>query len=88
MTEAPAESQWDENIQSLVIKETDEWIVSVTPMIYNDRVLFSYRSDYPWGCSAGWCYDKGGAAILAAVAWDPAAEREPAAYKKCAFDAR
>lgn len=74
--------RFDEKIQSLIIKETDEWIISVTPMIYNDRLLLTMREDYPWGYTAGWCYDKGGAAILAAVAWDPDTQHEPVGHKK------
>lgn len=79
---------WDGEIQSLVIKESNDWIISVTPMIYNDRLLFSTRRDYPISWTAGWCYDKGGAAVLAATVWDPDTEREPVGYKKVAGDSR
>lgn len=78
------EPRWDDAMQSLIVKESDEWIVSVTPMIFNDRVLFSLRSDYPLGWTAGWCYDKGGAAVLAAAAWDPDTQHEPVGHKKVA----
>lgn len=80
---------FDEKIESVVVKETDEWIVSVSPMIFNDRVLLTHKQrDYPYWCTAGWCYDKGGAAVLAALAWDIDNEREPVGYKKMAFDSR
>lgn len=70
-------------------QDTGEWIVSVTPMIFNDRVLLTHKErDYPYGCTAGWCYDKGGAAVLAALAWNVDTEDEPAGFKKCAFDSR
>jgi hypothetical protein len=83
------EPYWDQKIQSMIVKETDEWIVSITPMIFNDRVLLTHKErDYPYGWTAGWCYDKGGAAMLAAMAWDPGVEREPLGYKKVAGDAR
>lgn len=84
-----AEGKWDEQIQSMVIKETDDWVVSVTPMIFNDRVLFTDKHrDYPLSWTAGWCYDKGGAAHLAAMVWDPETEHSPVGYKKVAGDSR
>jgi len=79
---------FDPEIQSYVVKRCEEWIVSVTPMIYNDRVILSMKADYPWGWTAGWCYDKGGAAFLAALAWDPDTEDAPVGFKKLAGDAR
>ncbi len=82
------EKGWDEKTQSVVVKVTEHWIVSVAPMIFNDRVLLTSREEYPWTWTAGWCYDKGGAAGLAAAVWDPETEREPIGYKKVAADAR
>jgi hypothetical protein len=79
---------YDEKMASWVIKETDDWVVSVTPMIFNDRLLFTTRADYPMSWTAGWCYDKGGAAHLAALAWDPDTQRDPVGFKKVAGDAR
>jgi hypothetical protein len=79
---------FDAQIGSLVIKESADWIVSVTPMIFNDRVLLTMRQDYPFTVTAGWCYDKGPAAVLAAQAWDPDTEPTPAGFKKEAFNAR
>lgn len=79
---------WDDGICAHVVKETDEWIVAVAPMIFNDRVLFMTRREYPVSWSAGWCYDQGGAAIFAALAWDPDTEHSPVGYKKVAGDSR
>lgn len=80
---------FDEKIESLVVKQNDEWIVSVSPMLFGDRILLTNKQlDYPYGCTAGWCYDKGGAAVLAALAWDIETEHEPAGFKKKAFDSR
>ena len=61
------EPYYDPKMESVVVKKSDNWIVSVTPMIFNDRVLLTTEMDYPYGWTAGWCYDKGGAAILAAA---------------------
>ncbi len=81
--------RWDPKIESMVVQEIGEWIVSVTPMIFNDRILLTHKErDYPYGCTAGWCYDKGGAAVLAALAWNLETEHEPAGFKKMAFDSR
>lgn len=82
------EPRWDDKIQSLVVSETESWIVSVTPMIFNDRVLLTSKDEYPHTWTAGWCYDKGGAALLAAQAWDPETENEPVGFKKLAGDTR
>jgi hypothetical protein len=87
MTEI-AEPYFDEALQSLVVQENDDWIVSVTPMIVNDRVYLTHRSEYPYSATAGFCYDKGGAAVLAAAVWDFENEPAPPGHKKVAFDAR
>lgn len=80
---------FDEKIGSLVVKENDDWIVSVTPMIVNDRIYLTNRHhDYPIGATAGFCYDKGGSAMLAAMVWDFENDREPPGHKKVAFDSR
>lgn len=78
---------WNPGAGSFRIKEGDDWVISIMPMIFNDRVIFSYKDEYP-NYSAGWCYDKGGAAALAAAAWDPDTQRKPVGYKKEAVDAR
>lgn len=80
--------EWDSESGSYRIKEGEDWVVSVCPMFFNDRILFSYRDEYPRTYSAAWCFDKGGAAALAAAVWDPDTEREPVGYKKVAIDAR
>ena len=82
------EPRWDDKMGSLVIREVGDWIVSVTPMLFNDRIYLTHRSEYPLSATAGWCYDQGGAAILAAAVWDPLTEREPKGHKKVAFDLR
>lgn len=71
-----------------VVKVTDDWIVSVTPMIFNDRICLTDRNEWPNTYTAGFCYDKGGAAILAALAWDPDTEPYPDGFKKIARDSR
>lgn len=88
MNETKPEPYWDPAIGSLVVAENEEWIVSVTPMIVNDRIYLTHRSEYPLCATAGFCYDKGGAAVLAAAVWDFEHDREPAGHKKVAFDLR
>lgn len=78
--------KWDSRLQSWVVKRAGPWIVSVTPMIYNDRVLLTHVDQYPHYWTAGYCYDKGGAALLAAIAWDPLVEDRPAGFKKVAAE--
>lgn len=80
--------EYDPNIEAMVVRRSAEWIVSVAPMIFNNRILLSHVDDYPRLWTAGWCYDKGPVAALAAIAWNPDTDREPAGYKKLAADSR
>ncbi len=82
------EGYWDDRMKSTVVKVSDDWIVSVTPMIFNDRVILTSWEQYPHEYTAGFCYDKGPAAVLAAMAWDPNVDHYPAGYKKIACDSR
>lgn len=75
---------WDHTFQGWLIKETDEWFVMVVPMIFNDRIVFGPQSGRHVGYDYGWCYDKGVAAIMAAMVWDPDVSGEPVGYKKAA----
>lgn len=57
------------------------YLIDVCPMLVNDRLVLTpetceYVYDY------GWCYPKGGAALLAARAWDPETQAEPPWYIK------
>lgn len=79
---------WSDELRGRVIKITEHWIVMVLPMIYNDRVVISNHEEWHRGWTAGWCYDKGGAAALAAELFDPETQREPVGFKKLAGDAR
>lgn len=87
-TDDPVLGEWDDQLKSYVVRRTGEWIVSVTPMIFNDRILLTHVSDYPYKWTAGWCYDKGGAAFFAAHVYDPDTMQEPVGYKKLAADER
>jgi hypothetical protein len=80
--------EWDDQIQSWVVKRTEHWIVSVSPMLFNDRLYLTSHAGYPLFWAAGWCYDRDGSAFLAAYAFDPETEREPVGYKKVAADNR
>jgi hypothetical protein len=79
---------WNDEQQANVVKVTENWIVAVTPMIYNDRIILATHAGWKWGYTAGFCYDKGPAAILAASLWNPETERYPLGYKKIACDSR
>lgn len=85
---------WDPNIESFRVREVtdldgERWLISITPMLFNDRILLtSLDRDYPLGWTAGWCYDKGGAAIHAALLWDFPHQASPVGWKKIAADGR
>lgn len=59
------------------------WSLQIVVMIFNDRLALAE----PWelgGYWYSWCFPKGGAAFLAALAWDPEVDGEPAGYIKAA----
>ena len=84
----PEVMAFNPDIGGAVVKITEHWVVAVVPMIYNDRITLSRHHEWRTGWSAGFCYDKGVAAALAAMAWDPETEQYPLGYKKIAGDAR
>jgi hypothetical protein len=57
------------------------WLVQISPMIFNDRLILEPENDRGF-YDYGWCYPKGGAAHLAALAWDPETEGEPVGFIK------
>jgi hypothetical protein len=57
------------------------WLVQICPMIFNDRLVLT-PAVYPLIYDYGWCFPKGGAVYLAALAWNPATDGEPAGYIK------
>lgn len=64
----------------LIVYAIGEEVVWVLSMIYNDRIVIGPRESGFY--EHGWCYDKGGSAVLAALAWDPRTQDEPEGYKK------
>lgn len=58
-----------------------EWTIAVAPMIFNARLVMSHQDD-PYGYTYGWCYANLVEAVLAAGAWDPDVEDEPAGWHK------
>lgn len=85
--DAPAPG-WNTEIMGSVVKVTPGWVVAVVPMIYNDRVVLCSRNEWRTGYTAGFCYDKGGSAALAALAWNPEETLNPDGFKKIACDSR
>lgn len=79
---------FDERIESVVYGHHGPWLVSVSSMLVNDRVLLTHRDQYPTQWVAGFCYDKGPAAGLAAAVWNPEADRYPVGFKRIAADSR
>jgi hypothetical protein len=57
------------------------WSIQICPMLFNDRLVLTPEA-CPLVYDYGWCYPKGGAAELAARAWDPATQAEPIGYIK------
>lgn len=63
------------------LAEWEGYLIEIIPMVFNDRVVMTPRDDRQT-YDHGWCYDKGGAGLIAALAWDPTREDEPAGWKK------
>jgi hypothetical protein len=64
----------------VTIGEWGGYLVQIMPKIFNDRLILAPVGKF--GHDHGWCYDKGSAAFLAALVWDPVHEAEPLGYKK------
>lgn len=84
----PPEVGFNAEIATTVVKVTEHWVVCVTPMLFNDRVCLSRMEHWDTEIIAGWCYDKGPAAALAAMAWDPETEPRPVGFKRESHDSR
>lgn len=78
---------WDPELSAYLVKRDGPWLVHVAPLIFNDRVLLTHVDEYPHTWTAGYCYDKGPAAALAAAVWEPTRQARPAGYKKIAAEA-
>ena len=83
-----ADPVWDEHTDGWITRLTDRFVVSWAPMLFNDRLFVTRRSDYPRTWVTAWCFDKGPAAALAAAVFDPEVDMEPPGFKKLAFDGR
>lgn len=66
--------------------ETETHWIEVAPMMFNDRILYIPKIA-PLTVDRYWCYQRGPAAVLAALAWDGAADSEPVGWIK-AHDGR
>lgn len=63
------------------VGETETAFIEVVPMLFNDRIIIVPKSA-PHTYDRFWCYQKGGAAILAALAWGGADDTEPVGWIK------
>ena len=63
------------------VGETASAYIEVVPMLFNDRIIVVPKSA-PYTYDRYWCYQKGGAAIFAALAWDGADDTEPVGWIK------
>lgn len=66
---------------ALRIGETETHIIEVIPMLYNDRIIWAPKRN-PLFVDRFWCYERGAAAVLAALVWDGAADTEPVGWIK------
>lgn len=77
LLEEPEIDEWG----TVTLGTWENYLVQIMPMIYNDRIVLTPAFNRLF-VDFGWCYDKGGAAYLAAAVWDPATEGEPKGFKK------
>lgn len=83
-TESPIEFYYRVKVDDYLTVTIGEWggyFIQIMPKIFNDRLVMT-----PFTCSRvydyGWCFPKGAAAGLAALAWNPQAHGEPVGYIK------
>lgn len=77
---------YDERLQGFNVKISGLWIVSIIPMIFNDRITLTHIEQYPFTATGGWCYDRASAAAIhAAEMWDPLEDSRPVGFKKEAY---
>lgn len=72
---------------AVTVGEWGGYLVQILPMIFNDRLVLTperARGVYDYG----WCFAKGGAAMLAAMVWNPATQAEPVGYIKAVIPGR
>lgn len=81
MTHFPHPDQFQKIDGGWRIKETPTHYIDVLSMFYNDRVVTTPKS-LPSAYDRYWCYDKGGAALHAAMLWDGSDDTEPEGWKK------
>ena len=82
---------YSESNGNLIVKETENWIFSVVPMIYNQRLCISTAKEHGRSYTAGFCYPSSSlsTAILAALLWNPESEQWPGSgFVKIAYDSR
>lgn len=80
---------WDDATKAYVVKVIgDTWMVSVAPQLFYDHLFLTHVSQWPREWVAGWAYEQGTAARVAAEAWDPSVDAEPAGYLRVIADAR
>lgn len=66
---------------TMTIGEWGGYTLKICSMGFNDCIVMTPFAS-PETYDHGWCYDKGGLAFVALIAWDPATEAEPPGYKK------
>lgn len=72
---------WNEDRTAYVLSETEDYLVDMIQMLYNQRVVLTPKSRLQV-YDAGWCYPSTSAAVLAVAAWDWETEPEPVGYIK------
>ena len=88
-TEAPAPVVGErDRYGNLCVAITEHWVVTIDPMIYNQRICLASHEEYGRTYTAGWCYPTFIEAVVAAVQWDPEAQVRPEGFLKEAYDAR
>ncbi len=87
------EPGWTEEGDAFIVKVTEHWIVAVTPMLFNDRIVIASPEEYGRFWTAGFCYSRDFhystlETIFAATLWDPETEMQPKCFVKVAYDLR
>lgn len=65
----------------MTLGEWGGYLVQIMEMAFNHRLILTPANGIG-GYDHGWCYDKGGVALLAALAWNPDSQGEPLGFKR------
>jgi hypothetical protein len=75
------DQKWDDAVASWRVGQVGGYLVHITPMIVNHRVVLTPVDDQ-YTYDIGWCYDSLADAVIALAQWQPTSGERPPGFKK------